>query len=179
MKRRLLIHLFALSILIITSVRLFSTTQAQSNVIYVNVNATGFNDGTSWENAFLDLPLALASAQPGDEVWVAAGIYTPNILYPPAPTPTPLPGGPWNRAASIVLKNGVAIYGGFNGTESLLSERDWTTNLTVLSGDLNRDDGPDFTNNDENAYHVVTGSEKGDLAVKDDEQEVEEEREDS
>ena len=29
---------------------------------------------------------------------------------------------------------------------------------TILSGDLNSDDGPDFLNNGENSYHVVTGS---------------------
>jgi hypothetical protein len=33
-------------------------------------------------------------------------------------------------------------------------ERDWETNATILSGDLNGDDGPQFANNGENSYHV-------------------------
>jgi hypothetical protein len=54
------------------------------------------------------------------------------------------------------------IYGGFDGTESLLSERDWAANITTLSGDFNNDDVVTgggstltFTNNTENAYDVM------------------------
>jgi len=40
------------------------------------------------------------------------------------------------RQWSFHLQNNVELYGGFNGTESLLEERDWQNNVTVLSGDL-------------------------------------------
>src|SRR5689334_24327169 len=56
---------------------------------------------------------------------------------------------------SFSLKSGVAIYGGFAGTETQLSQRNPATNVTVLSGDLNGDDNS-FTNNGENSLHVVT-----------------------
>ena len=36
---------------------------------------------------------------------------------------------------------------------------------TMLSGDLNSDDGPGFENNDENSYHVVTGTDTDETAV--------------
>jgi hypothetical protein len=34
------------------------------------------------------------------------------------------------------MKNGVAIYGGFIGNETLLSERNWGANVTILSGEM-------------------------------------------
>jgi uncharacterized repeat protein (TIGR02543 family) len=65
-----------------------------------------------------------------------------------------------------VLENGTAIYGGFAGTETLLTERNPTTNLTTLSGDLLGNDSG-FTNNGENSYHIVTGSGLTNTAVLD------------
>ena len=50
---------------------------------------------------------------------------------------------------------GVAIYGGFGGGETLLSLRNITANVTRLSGDLHRDDGPAFTNRSDNSQHVL------------------------
>ena len=76
----------------------------------------------------------------GDEIWVAAGTYRP--------------GASGVRTATFQLKNGVAIYGGFAGTETSRAARDWVANLTLLSGDLDGSGG--LTASD--AYHVVTGS---------------------
>lgn len=106
-----------------------------SGVLYVDLSATaGANNGTSWADAFTDLETALASAcSPGTQIWVAAGTYTPNTQ------------------AGIFLPDGVELYGGFNGTETLLTQRDWTANLTVLSGDI---DG-DGTLAGGNAYHIL------------------------
>ena len=44
-----------------------------NRIIYVNQNATGNGDGTSWENAFPDLQSALEVAQAENEIWVAQG----------------------------------------------------------------------------------------------------------
>jgi hypothetical protein len=62
------------------------------------------------------------------------------------------------RRATFQLVSGVAIYGGFAGTETSRDDRDWEAHVTALSGDLLGNDGPNFTNYAENSYRVVTGS---------------------
>ncbi|MFT3892415.1 MAG: choice-of-anchor Q domain-containing protein [Anaerolineales bacterium] len=107
--------------------------------IYVKHNANGLNNGTSWANAYNDLQSALTAALSGDEIWVAAGIYKPT-------TGT-------DRSISFALKNGVAVYGGFAGNETILSQRDYRANITILSGDIGVLDV-----NTDNSYHVVVSS---------------------
>ncbi|MHC4202693.1 MAG: hypothetical protein ACYSU0_22095, partial [Planctomycetota bacterium] len=74
------------------------------------------------------------------------------------------PTGDGDRTKSFVMKDGVDIYGGFAGTESLRNQRNWTTNVTILSGDLDGDDDPTkalddpLRNNSENSFHVVIGA---------------------
>ena len=113
--------------------------EADPSIYYVNWNATGANNGSSWTDAFVDLQSALANASSGDEIWVAAGTYKPTSGA--------------DRTVSFTLKNGVAIYGGFGGSETLREQRDYRTNATVLSGDI----GAPLDNSD-NSYHVVVGS---------------------
>ena len=110
-----------------------------SGVKYVNTNVQGGNnDGTSWANAYLDLQDALAASQYGDEIWVAKGTY-----YPTTTT---------DRNISFELKNGVKLYGGFVGTETQLSQRDWVAHETVLSGDIGV-----LGDSLDNSYNVVYG----------------------
>ncbi|TWT40385.1 hypothetical protein RAS1_40940 [Phycisphaerae bacterium RAS1] len=113
--------------------------------------ATG--DGSSWASAFsgsLGLQAALAfAADPLNgisELWVAAGTYRPAL---------PIAGGGL-RSATFQLNSNVSLYGGFSGTETQLAQRDPGVNVTILSGDLNGDDGPHFALNGENSYHLVT-----------------------
>lgn len=120
---------------------LFSAS-ASAATIYVDISAPEGGNGGSWVMAFQDLQNALAVAQSGDEIWVAAGTYRPGN-----------PGA--SRDSSFVLKSNVAIYGGFSGTESELGQRDPFFNPTTLSGDLNGDDVSDFMNRADNCYHVV------------------------
>jgi hypothetical protein len=56
----------------------FFTYRSYSAIIYVNTNATGTNNGSSWTNAFTDLQNALSVAFINDEIWVAAGSYKPT-----------------------------------------------------------------------------------------------------
>lgn len=115
---------------------------------HVKWNAGGANDGSSWTDAYTDLQSALAAALVGDEIWVAAGTYKPSAGT--------------DRTVSFNLKNGVAVYGGFTGTETLLSQRDYETNVTVLSGDIGV-----AGNNSDNSYHVVVGSNTDNSAILD------------
>lgn len=91
-----------------------------SATIYVNTNATGSNTGVNWANAFTDLQSALAASGSGDQIWVAAGVYKPTTTT--------------NRDISFQIPSGVSLFGGFNGTETALNQRDWVANGTVLSG---------------------------------------------
>ncbi|MCU0491769.1 MAG: hypothetical protein MUD01_09290 [Chloroflexaceae bacterium] len=127
-------------------------TWSQPNIIYVNATATGANNGTSWLNAYTNLQTALANAPVGSEIWVAQGLYEPaqcsNSCTPASS----------QRGTSFVLRNGIALYGGFFGTETARNERNWQRYSSVLSGDLNRNDGQVLFNNEENSYHVVRGN---------------------
>jgi hypothetical protein len=116
-------------------------------VWYVDSRAPGANDGTSWENAFHDLHDALAVARNGDEVRVAQGVYRPAA-----------PNG--NRNVYYRVRVSVVLRGGFSGVGGDdPDEHDPTRFETIISGDLNGDDGPEFTNRSDNTWLLtaVTG----------------------
>ena len=120
---------------------LFVNLCASADVIYVDQDAVGgLNNGSSWQDAYLDLQFALLDAGAGDEIWVAQGVYTPD---------------PAIREVSFNLRDQVAVYGGFAGTEDDRSQRSYKMHPTVLSGDLLGNDGPNFQNYDDNSLHVV------------------------
>lgn len=106
-----------------------------SHVIHVDLDATGDNDGSSWEHAYTDLQDALAAFDPAREIWVAEGIYLPSFA---------------DRTASFEMPDNAQLYGGFNGTEFFRNERDPESNVTTLSGDVG-DPGNQF----DNSYSVV------------------------
>jgi hypothetical protein len=92
------------------------------------------------------------------EVWVAA-TDEDNPYRPDRDANNP--GGTDDRHVSFQLLNKVILYGGFEGDETALSQRNIYMNETVLSGDLNGDDGPEFTNRIDNSFHVVTTPQLG------------------
>jgi len=110
---------------------------ALSTVIYVKANASGSNNGSSWANAYTSLQSGLAAAVATNEIWVAAATYKPTATA--------------DRSISFALKNGVAVYGGFNGTETMRSQRNPAVNVTILSGDIGTAGSAA-----DNSYHVVT-----------------------
>jgi hypothetical protein len=124
----------------------YYTPQQVLDLMYVDINATGNNDGTSWADAYTDLQNAIDSAL-GEysALWVAQGTYKPGTL----------------RTATFKINKGIKIYGGFNGTETLLTQRNVANHLTILSGDLNNNDNlaniidTEPTRQD-NAYHIVS-----------------------
>ena len=125
---------------------LFMTVSFSWNLeaqVYVKSDATGNSDGTSWDNAYESVDKALANITSG-EIWVAAGTYKPGGATP-------------DLNSTFAIAENLALYGGFNGTETERMQRDPATNETILSGDINGDDiQNDFTvNKSDNVLHVV------------------------
>ena len=132
-------------------------------IIYVDDDATGANDGSSWDNAYVYLQDALADANSAEktvEIRVAKGIYKPDQgAYQT----------PGDRDATFRLTNGVTLIGGYAGLyDPDPNARDIQLYETIFSGDLNGDDIQvkvveaadleDFSNEStraENSYHVV------------------------
>ncbi len=128
---------------------LVAAAPAQS-IWHVDAAAAPGGDGRNWNSAFSELQSALLAAQAGDEVRVAGGIYLPDFV-PDSGQHTR------DRTATFVLISYVTVRGGYAGSAGPdPNARDIQRYETVLSGDLANDDGPDFANNGENAYHVVT-----------------------
>ena len=119
-----------------------SDTKAPSQAtIYVDAdNKKGPWDGKKWATAYRDLQGALDYAYlSGAEIWVAEGTYKPSNSK--------------DRAVSIMLRDGVAMYGGFKGNEKSIIKRDWGKNVTVLSGDIGI--AGDYR---DNSFHVLIGA---------------------
>lgn len=106
---------------------------------YVKADATGLNNGQSWQDAFANLKHALSAANYGDTLWVAQGVYIPYSVNN-------------SRDSSFILKSGVSIYGGFSGSETALSQRNMAQYPTILSGDI----GVPGDSTD-NVYNVLLG----------------------
>jgi len=122
-------------------------------LLYVDADATGADDGSSWGDAYNYLQDALAAAISGDEIWVAEGIYKPDE------------GGnnmPGDREATFQLINGVAIKGGYAGFGAPEPDtRDVEAYESILSGEIGTSDVSD------NSYHVVVGADVNGTAVLD------------
>ncbi len=135
--------------LLVTYVSITPVPLAHAATI-VRVKPGGTGNGSSWATAYTNLQDALAVASTGTEIWIAKGVYYPDVGIGQTDNVV---------TATFTLKDGIAIYGGFAGTETLRTERDWTTNLTVLSGDLQQNDTTNPTTIvGTNAYHVVYGT---------------------
>jgi len=78
---------------------------------YVRTVGNDANAGTSWAAAKATLTGALLAARGGDEVWVAEGTYTENLRVPA----------------------GIALYGGFAGTETSLAQRSISAHPTTIA----------------------------------------------
>jgi probable HAF family extracellular repeat protein len=127
----------------------FLMTPAPPKIIYVDGDATGANDGSSWDDAFNYLQDALATAWSGDEIRVAQGVYKPDQ------------GAGQTRGdptASFQLKNGVALKGGYAGLgQPDPNVRDVKLYESILSGDLYDDDDTYGMNNNSRCVVCVQG----------------------
>lgn len=76
------------------------------------------NDGSAWNKAYKNVQAAidkLAAGGQGGEVWVKTGTYQPSVY---------MSGESTDRSAAFVMKDGVSVYGGFEGNEETRAERD-------------------------------------------------------
>ncbi len=112
--------------------------------VFVDAAAPDGGDGLSWATSYNDLNVALEAVQESFDVdlavprqlWVAGGRYVPLPLSSGSPGITiGFPGG---------------LYGGFAGTEQSLDQRIPGAHPTVIDGDVLGDDGPDFSNYEDN-----------------------------
>ncbi|UCC98821.1 MAG: right-handed parallel beta-helix repeat-containing protein [Phycisphaerales bacterium] len=132
---------------------------AFTKTIYVDDDATGANDGSSWMNAYNWLQDALTDANSAEkpvEIAVAQGCYKPDqgrgkILH--------------GQKATFQLINGVTLKGGFAGfDEPNPNTRDVNLYETILSGDLKGNDVDvndpqdllDESSRNDNSYCIVT-----------------------
>ena len=155
--------------LVISMFLLLMVSTALAQTIYVDADATGSNNGSSWIDAYNYLQDALMFASAKDEIRVAQGVYRPDeFVLSDRPNQ--------GREETFQLINGVTIKGGYAGFgEADPNARDFEVYETILSGDL---DGNDVDVNDsadlldeptraENSYHVVTSSGTDETAILD------------
>jgi len=171
MKSRGWIYFTVLCVMVVGSLgvgypnnHLATATPLAEDVLYVKPESYGAEDCSSWDDA-CGLQDALDTALYGDQIWVAAGIYTPTQQTDPTD----------ERSATFEMQSGVGIYGGFAGGETDFAQRDWGSNINVLSGDLDGNDLTDPTGvitdttnvNGSNAYHVVSSEGVTETAILD------------
>ncbi len=121
------------------------------SVIYVTQSGAGSQNGSSWANAVPGSGLQMAintAATCGTQaaVWVANGLYKPALA--PGNSPT-------DRTISFAMQNGVAIYGGFLGSETTLDQRP-VINLTTPSGTTLSGEIGNPASTSDNSYHIVS-----------------------
>jgi hypothetical protein len=98
---------------LLTAFILLCASTAQAATWYVVSGGTGTQDGSSWTNAYASIQTALDAASSGDQVWVSQGTYTGS------------------SSPVVTIKSGMAVYGGFAGTETTFDDRDLSTSHTT------------------------------------------------
>lgn len=136
---------------------------AGAQTIHVDADALPGGNGQSWSNAYRYLHDALAYAEDPShgvtELRIAGGVYVPDRSES-------MPGGAGNRNATFSLVDGVALRGGYAGLGAPNPDaRDIQLYETILSGDLLGNDGPNFTNYEDNAYSVIRATSVGEVIL--------------
>lgn len=115
---------------------LIGLTGLKAQIFVDGSNTSGTENGNSWSTAYNTIQEGINAAynNGGGEVWVASGTY---YIYETS------------TANTLSLKEGVYLYGGFAGNETLLSERNWTQNVTII-------DGHQYSGSTTRVQHVVS-----------------------
>lgn len=102
---------------LLTFVALLYCLPALGVIRYVDIAATGTNNGASWLNASRDLQAMINVSLAGDSIFVAEGTYQPIT------------------GNSYTLKEGVKLFGGFpHGSNPGFANRNWTSFPAILRG---------------------------------------------
>jgi Secretion system C-terminal sorting domain/HYR domain/Lectin C-type domain len=125
----------------------FNCASIPTNIVYVDANATGANDGSSWADALTNLQdaiIAINDCPAIDTIFIAEGSYFPSV--------------PAGRDATFDFSTDIRVYGGFSPANGAidLATRDFRTYETILDGDLGI-----LGDTSDNAYHVgrtISGS---------------------
>ncbi|MES2777254.1 MAG: hypothetical protein V4722_23960 [Bacteroidota bacterium] len=99
-----------------TIICLLLLSSAEATIRRVKAGSPAGGNGSTWALAYFNLHTAIVASSAGDEVWIAAGTYQAAA------------------GTSYTLKTGVKVYGGFAGTETLLTQRNWITNPVTIQG---------------------------------------------
>jgi len=132
------------------------TVRELQTTIFVNQNAYGMGDGTSWQDAFRSLQAACEAAAefPPDvpkEIWIAAGTYKPSTSG--------------NSTEYFLLAPTTNYIGGFAGSETAKSQRNVAANKVIISGELG---GGVYSNNLFGAFNGNTAATvNGDVFIED------------
>lgn len=141
-------------------------------IVYVDDDASGADNGSSWADAFNYLQDALhfvGSSGEWGEIRVGQGVYTPD-------SNSAAPNGTGDRKATFILKADFTIMGGYAGAgQPDPNERDIEIYRSILSGDLydndrdvnNSTDLPTEPTRSENSHHIVTCSDSNAMSVLD------------
>jgi hypothetical protein len=109
------------ALLAIILLLLIGISSSAQTIRYVDSTKADIGEGgTSWATASNNFQATVNASIPGDQVWVRKGTYFPESGLP------------------FSMRQGIAIYGGFAGTEIALSQRNYVTNKTILKGNGNR-----------------------------------------
>ena len=120
-------------ILMVCNCMLLTAFTPAAQNLYVDINATGPNNGIDWDSAYVDLQDALSNATAGDTVFVAQGVYVPTSTT--------------NRDTSFNIPDSVVVLGGYDASDGT---RDIAAHTTILSGDIGN-----IGDSTDNSYHVV------------------------
>ena len=101
------------------------TVRELLSTIYVDCNAAGMGDGTSWRDAFRGLKEACEAAKSFEEsvpkeIWIARGLYKPGV----------------NPSDYFSLTANTSYIGGFAGSETAKNQRDAAANKVTISGEI-------------------------------------------
>lgn len=105
----------------------FASTLNAQTIRYVKPSSSGAGNGSSWGDASNNIQAMINASTAGDQVWIAEGTYI--------------------VATTLEMKNGVNVYGGFQGSENNINARpksdldangtieNWEfTNATIFDG---------------------------------------------